>query len=133
MKATGNTCFKMLESDFLRHTIVFAGYSFKDHYLAQLLYNANRVLLQTGKKSYAVLPWNDQMNIYGRILKEKFGIELIGCTFEDFLKELARLRKSLKVFVSGSKKASIPNAARRTNYGERIDAFCRILGEKNES
>jgi len=117
--------FKMLESDFLRHTFVFAGYSFKDHYLSQLLYNVHNAYSESEKKSYAILPWDDKKGLYKKILKMKYGIELINCTFEDFLNELARLRKSLKVFVSGS-----TNAKKRIDLSDMIIGFCKILGEK---
>lgn len=129
---------KRLETDILQHAIVFAGYSLNDPHISRILYHANKVKNNVKVKGYFVslkkdVAWEDA---YEKNLLDKFNLGLVKCTFEDFLTELSRIRRRLKIFISGSIKQIIPGLDRKkedvtgwangflSNLGKR-------LGEEN--
>ena len=122
-----------LSTDVMQYCIVFAGYSMNDAHIAKILYDANKAKSPLKVKGYLVSPKKDVTweADYEKMILDKFHLELIRCTFEDFLTELSRLRRKLKVFVSGSIKQTIPGLDKvKEDVTEWATDFLYSLGDK---
>lgn len=120
--------FKMFEVDCLRHSVLFAGYSFRDQYLSQKLFDLSKRVEKVKGPSYAVIRDHEMTPDYQNIFREKYNIKLIPCEFRNLILELSRLSKSLVVLVSGSQKAAIGGREVRADYGTAITELCHLLG-----
>jgi adenine C2-methylase RlmN of 23S rRNA A2503 and tRNA A37 len=126
---------KRLRSDAREHCIVFAGYSLSDFHVAQTLYELTHGA-GAPLSMYSVAPGpadrpQDGQRQRDALMCEKFkGAKAVQCTFEELIAELGRLRRQVKVFVSGSLKPVIPGSQTRQDVTEWGQQFLAELGRR---
>lgn len=112
--------FKRLALESWTNVFLFAGYSFSDHEIAQLIYDA-RGAKSNPKHVYAIAPEDDDT----RERLQKFGIDLIQLTFRQVMEELSQMSRQPTVFVVGSNKPHW-----RKDFRKKITEFADLLGKR---
>lgn len=117
--------FKLLQLDSLSNVFVFAGYSFQDQHIAELIFQAKRAASRAVRPSYAIAPRSALSGDMRHVLKEKFRVKLIQCTFADVMKKWATMSRLPTIFVTGSVKTH-----RRDDVRADAERFAKVFGEK---
>ncbi len=129
------TLLKRFETDIMQHSVIFSGYSLNDSHISQIIYDINKIKSAVKVKGYLISPQDEKgwKSDYEANLLSKFNIKLIKCSFEDFLNELSRKRKALKIFVSGSINTMIPGTnEKKKDVSSWVIRLCSILGTRFE-
>ena len=134
-EANKQTLLKRFEADVMQHCVIFSGYSLNDPHIAQIIYDINKIKSPVRVKGYLVSPQSNRSwasDLEANLLK-KFNIKLVKCRFDDFVGELSRKRRALKVFVSGSIKRTIPGAdEKKQDVSAWVAQLCSYIGDKFE-
>ena len=120
-----------LAVDRLEGSLLFVGYSFRDQFIKQWLYNLKRNLPRTQGKLWAVLPPNESTSDERERLKEQLGVTLIATDFLSLMQELEVLRRRPVLMAVGSKRSAVrgsPETA-RTGATQSMDEFCRLIAD----
>ena len=120
-----------LTADRFAGSVLFVGYSFRDHLIKQWLFDLKRRLSRHQGRLWAVQPESETTEYNRQRLHEQFGATLIPTDFAGLMRELEVLRRQPVLMASGSKKRSVRGATevQRSGATDKIDAFCSIVAQ----
>ena len=116
-----------LETDRLEGNLLFIGYSFRDHFIKQWLFDLQRRLTRSEGRLWAVQPERETTADDRDRLHEQFGVTLIPTDFAGLMRELEILRRRPVLMASGSKKRGVRGGGQRAGATDKIDALCSVL------
>jgi len=120
-----------LAADRLEGSLLFIGYSFRDHFIKQWLFDLKRHLPRPQGRLWAVQPERETTADDRERLHEQFGVTLIPTDFAGLMRELEVLRRRPVLMASGSKKRVVRGGTEVPRGGatDKIDTLCGILAQ----
>jgi SIR2-like protein len=118
-----------LETDRLEGSVLFIGYSFRDHFIKQWLFDLHRRLSRSHGRLWAVQPEGETTADDSERLKAQFGVTLIPTDFAGLMRELEVLRRRPVLMASGSKKRRVRGGSDREGATDKIDRLCSLLAQ----
>ena len=116
-----------LEADRLEGSLLFIGYSFRDHFIKQWLFDLQRRLSRPQGRLWAVQPERETTADDRERLHAQFGVTLIPTDFAGLMRELEVLRRRPVLMASGSKKRGVRGGTQRTGATDKIDTLCSVI------
>ena len=116
--------------DRLEGSLLFIGYSFRDHLIKQWLFDLRRRLSRFQGRLWAVQPERETTAEDSTRLHEQFGITLIPTDFAGLMRELEVLRRRPVLMASGSKKRQVRaegGGIQREGATSKIDTLSRAI------
>jgi len=122
---------KQFEIDRLKGGALFIGYSFRDSYIQQELFNLWKKRDIPQGQVWAVQPAREMSIDDSNRLKEKFGITLLPLTFQSLMNQLEIFRRKPVLLASGSSKRTIESVVPAKRKGEvgKIDRLCVLVAK----
>jgi adenine C2-methylase RlmN of 23S rRNA A2503 and tRNA A37 len=120
-----------LAVDRLEGSLLFIGYSFRDHFLQQWLFNLKRRLTRPQGRLWAVQPERETTADDRDRLHAQFGVKLIPTDFAGLMRELEVLRRRPVIMTSGSKKRVVRGGTGTPRVGaiDKIDTLCFLIAK----
>lgn len=120
-----------LAADRLEGSLLFIGYSFRDHFIKQWLFDLKHRLTRPQGRLWAVQPERETTADDRERLHEQFGVTLIPTDFAGLMRELEVLRRRPVLMASGSEKRAVRGGtgAPRGGATDKIDKLCSILAQ----
>lgn len=116
------------EVDRLAGSVLFIGYSFRDQFIKQWLFNLRRRLKLPQGRLWAVQPQRETTPDDADRLREQFGVRLIPTDFASLMRELEVLRRRPVVMASGSMRKDVRGGTDRIGETDKIEKLCSLLG-----
>jgi adenine C2-methylase RlmN of 23S rRNA A2503 and tRNA A37 len=118
-----------LTADRFEGSVLFVGYSFRDHLIKQWLFDLKRRLSRQNARLWAVQGVSETTDYDRQRLIEQFGATLIATDFAGLMRELEVLRRRPVLMACGSTKRLVRGGAgiQRKGATDKIDTFCSIL------
>lgn len=120
-----------LAVDRLEGNLLFVGYSFRDHFIKQWLFDLKRRLARPQGRLWAVQPERETTMDDSKRLHDQFGVTLIPTDFAGLMRELEVRRRRPVLMASGSKKTAVRggSGAPREGATNEIERLCSIIAQ----